>query len=81
MSLDQEYEAAFERAYARKEDRPLILDGWSGQFLFDAAAYGEKQGWVRHCDRTSRAYSESQYTAVAYVLTSRGRRRFGIRRS
>lgn len=73
---NSDLEASLKRAFVNKGFDSILMDGRVAQneFLRDGVNYGIKQGWLKLDHETN----ESQYTAMAYVLTAKGKKHFGL---
>ncbi len=73
---NKDLEDALRRAFVDNGLKSILLDGHEAKnpFKVDGINYGIKRGWLRKEDDIK----ESQYTAVTYVLTNKGKEYFGL---
>ena len=76
MTAEKEFEAALKRAFVFNGADYIILDGRSGKFLNDGAAYGQQMGWLGKIEE--RGSDEAQWTEWRLRLTDEGKKHFGI---
>lgn len=82
---ENELEISLRRAFVEGE-RPgraadyIVVDGETtrNQFLTEGVRYGLAKGLIVHDKKASEAESDSQYTALCYRLTEKGKKHFGI---
>ena len=72
----EDFGASLRRAFVDKGFPAILFDGWiaRNEFLRDGVNYGLRQGWLYEESEVN----ESQYTAVNYALTDKGKKHFGL---
>lgn len=75
---EAELEAALRRAFIDNRAEFIKLDGskMRSPFLRESLDFGIKKGWV--CRDPDEDCESEQYTALAYKLTKKGRKYFGL---
>jgi hypothetical protein len=68
-----EYKACLKRAFIEGNADYITVDGWCSMFIRQCTDWALEQGWVYFDQKTSDLISESQYTAMCYRLTDKGR--------
>jgi len=73
---NKDLEASLKKAFVDKRFESILMDGreCQNQFLVDGVNYGFKKGWLG----VDGEIDESQYTAVTYKLTKKGKKHFGM---
>ena len=73
---NQDLEDSLRRAFVEKGFESILLDGHEARSSFkrDGINYGLDNGWL--CKKED--IEESQYTAVNYALTEKGKKYFGL---
>ena len=73
---ENDLEAALKRAFVDKGFEAILIDGWiaRNEFLNAGIHYGINQGWLKKDSEIN----ESQYTAINYALTDKGKEHFGL---
>ena len=74
--INKDLEDSLRRAFVDRRFESILFDGWEAKnsFLRDGLNYGIDMGWLK----VSSEVKESQYTAVNYCLTDKGKLHFGL---
>ncbi|MDP4039772.1 MAG: hypothetical protein Q8P57_04300 [Candidatus Pacearchaeota archaeon] len=73
---EQDLEASLRRAFVDRKFESILVDAWElrNEFLKEGLSFGINKGWLK----TENIIEESQYTAITYVLTDKGKEYFGL---
>ncbi|HLC78274.1 MAG TPA: hypothetical protein VJH92_04060 [Candidatus Nanoarchaeia archaeon] len=73
---EEDLEDSLRRAFVDRRGESILMDGHEArsEFKRDVVNYGIDKGWLRK----ERDINESQYTAMTYILTGKGKKHFGL---